>query len=422
VPPAAGSASPAKIASPELQIAAGSVGLGCQAPFRLCEGGRGEVSRSVDAFFIDAQPVTRGAYGACVAAGVCPVLGSASGPDGDIRSPHCAEPFSSRTAEPVTCVGAAEASQYCAWLRRRLPGEAEWQRAADVAAADPRTGLVGFGAGFELVRGRFALSDADAGPLALLFPTPERWGVIRGSFPGGEPSLRVPFEGRSESVGFRCARSPGVPEVPSEAAEPAVFSPSETGFFPAGALALAHHVGRCRVAEHWLLPGGMLRATCEVRETRDGQRHLDVGYLRVDDGRSVAGLTVGSSALFGLLAPLQGATPLFPFSLEVDEAEARREHPSVPQRARGEGLVVTFREPVLRVTNSQGGVVLQRAYPEWDRLDWSTEDADCRGGSNLTWMLEGVTGSRGAGLLVVSLGGWGSGLCAHAEHVVSWPP
>jgi hypothetical protein len=166
----------------------------------------------------------------------------------------------------------------------------------------------------------------------------------------------------------------------------------------------------------------MLRATCEVRETRDGQRHLDVGYLRVDDGRSVAGLTVGSSALFGLLAPLQGATPLFPFSLEVDEAEARREHPSVPQRARGEGLVVTFREPVLRVTNSQGGVVLQRAYPEWDRLDWTTEDADCRGGSNLTWMLEGVTGSRGAGLLVVSLGGWGSGLCAHAEHVVSLPP
>jgi hypothetical protein len=135
-------------------------------------------------------------------------------------------------------VGVTEASQYCAWLRRRLPGEAEWQRAADVAAADPRTGLVGFGAGFELVRGRFALSDADAGPLALLFPTPERWGVIRGSFPGGEPSLRVPFEGRSESVGFRCARSPGVPEVPTQAAEPAAVLCPRRGLLSRGGAGL----------------------------------------------------------------------------------------------------------------------------------------------------------------------------------------
>lgn len=421
--PASSTAAPlTRLASPQLEIPAGEAGLGCQPPFRLCERGRVEARRSVARFFLDAQPVTRQAYGACVTAGVCAPLGAVSGPEGDSQSPRCAEPLSSRANERVTCVSAAEAAQYCGWLQRRLPDEAEWQRAADLAASAPQRGLAGLGAGLEHVRGRLALSDTDSALLALLFPEPERWSVVRGSLPGEDASLRLPFEGRSEGVGFRCARSPGVPEVPTQPAEPAVITPLDTSTLSAGALALSHYVGRCRVAEHWLLPGGQLRAACAPRAEPDGRRRLDVTYLGVDDGRLVAGLSVGPSGPFDLLAPLLTAAPLSLFALEVDEAAARTEQPSPPQRARGEGLLVTFREPVLRVTTTRGAVVLQRAYPEWDRTDWSSEDADCRNDSNLTWMLEGVTGSRGAGLLLVSLGGWGTGLCAHAEHSVRLPP
>ncbi|MHB8417255.1 MAG: formylglycine-generating enzyme family protein [Myxococcales bacterium] len=68
-------------------------------------------------FRIDRTEVTQAAYAACIAARAC-------------RPP--AGPFepAKRPRRPVTDVTWEQARDYCRWLGRRLPGEAEWELAA----------------------------------------------------------------------------------------------------------------------------------------------------------------------------------------------------------------------------------------------------------------------------------------------------
>jgi len=68
----------------------------------------------LSAFAIEATEVTVDQWRACVAAYACPDLREASGP-ADL---------------PITGVGVDTAEQYCAWRHRRLPTEAQWERAA----------------------------------------------------------------------------------------------------------------------------------------------------------------------------------------------------------------------------------------------------------------------------------------------------
>ena len=79
------------------------------------------VARKVhlDAFAIDRYEVTGAQYRACVAAGHCDV-----GPlvDGDRRY--------IRDEWPVSNVTWQDAASYCAWVGKRLPTEAEWEKAA----------------------------------------------------------------------------------------------------------------------------------------------------------------------------------------------------------------------------------------------------------------------------------------------------
>jgi formylglycine-generating enzyme required for sulfatase activity len=72
---------------------------------------------TLDAFFIDRTEVTQGDYDACVAAGVCTPPAMGFDPPGHPDHP----------ANDVTW---DQAAAYCAWRGKRLPTEAEWERAA----------------------------------------------------------------------------------------------------------------------------------------------------------------------------------------------------------------------------------------------------------------------------------------------------
>jgi hypothetical protein len=72
----------------------------------------------LDAFRIDRVEVTNARYGACVEAGACLLpAGAAFG-------------AATKADHPVALVGWTQAAAYCRWVGKRLPTEAEWEKAA----------------------------------------------------------------------------------------------------------------------------------------------------------------------------------------------------------------------------------------------------------------------------------------------------
>ena len=72
-------------------------------------------------FWIDSFEVTADQYRRCVDAGDCAKPAS---------EPKCNEGKPDRTQHPVNCVNWEQASSYCHWAGKRLPTEAEWEKAA----------------------------------------------------------------------------------------------------------------------------------------------------------------------------------------------------------------------------------------------------------------------------------------------------
>ena len=90
----------------------------------------------LDSYFIDIYEVTNGEYKVCVDAGVC------TPPVNEQYATPCATAEQryndpARANHPVMCVYWEQAMDYCTWAGKRLPTEAEWEKAAR-GSADER--------------------------------------------------------------------------------------------------------------------------------------------------------------------------------------------------------------------------------------------------------------------------------------------
>ncbi len=106
-------------------VPAGSFWMGCAPSYSLCEAGeKPRHSVYLNAFYIDKTEVTVSAYKACVSAGSC------TAPDPYDASSNCNWRWSGRDSHPINCVDFSQAKAYCSNASKRLPTEAEWEKAA----------------------------------------------------------------------------------------------------------------------------------------------------------------------------------------------------------------------------------------------------------------------------------------------------
>jgi formylglycine-generating enzyme required for sulfatase activity len=101
-----------------VEIPAGEFLMGCNADVdNACEDDENPMHTvSLSAFEIELTEVTQGQYTACVLAAAC-------------EPPSCAWDCS-KPDFAASCLTRDQASGYCAWIDRRLPSEAEWEKAA----------------------------------------------------------------------------------------------------------------------------------------------------------------------------------------------------------------------------------------------------------------------------------------------------
>jgi iron(II)-dependent oxidoreductase len=108
-------------------VAAGKFMMGCSENDSGCEkdeGPQGGTAVTVPEFKIDKNEVTVAEYAECLKAGKC------TRPKDFSRNKYCNFGNTERNNYPANCVDWSEAVAYCQWRGKRLPNEAEWEKAA----------------------------------------------------------------------------------------------------------------------------------------------------------------------------------------------------------------------------------------------------------------------------------------------------
>jgi len=108
---------------PMVLIPAGEFMMGCnEAVDNQCENDEKPYHKvSLNAYYMDKHDVTVAEYRECVQAGGCKEPGTWK---------YCNWQKTDRGSHPINCVDWNQATAYCQWAGKRLPTEAEWEKAA----------------------------------------------------------------------------------------------------------------------------------------------------------------------------------------------------------------------------------------------------------------------------------------------------